>query len=207
MGLQRSVLALCAPLALALSAGCGSAAAPSAASATPSAAASAPSATATSTPTPLPTPVPTLAATADQLVAVAMAVYPACQGSGGACVSSGTKYTACDQGTTPRWATCPLTPRLVTQFDALAQAVQSAPDPLGGGQDPAWATEVVTAEPSAGGGVAHVTLGFGGGTASHTDLSVIVMSGKLLVDDVYCTGTDPATTDAYAPGWLNRSTC
>jgi hypothetical protein len=29
----------------------------------------------------------------------------------------------------------------------------------------------------------------------------------LLVDDIYCTGSDPASGDAFADGWLTRSVC
>lgn len=162
-------------------------------------------ATATPTAAPTPTAVPTAAATSAQLAAVAAAVYPACHS---ACQGQGTNYTVCDSGSSsPRWADCPLTARLVTQLQADVQGVPSAAEPLGGGQDPYWATESVTSTPSVSGGVAHVVLGFGNGPSSHTDLVVVATNGQLLVDDLYCTSSNAATADAYAPGWLNRSTC
>lgn len=184
----------------------------------PAVSASLPAATPTPSPssTPLPTPSPTAAptptplpaATVAQLVAVAEAVYPACAGSS-ACAAAGTKYTTCDSARPsllgPR---CPLTARLSSALQAAISGVTSAPDPLGGGQDPEWATESITADVTGTGGVAHVALGFGPGTTSERhDLLIVLDGGRLLVDDIYCTGSSPATTDAYAPGWLNRSTC
>ena len=38
------------------------------------------------------------------------------------------------------------------------------------------------------------------------DLVVTVHGSQLLVDDIYCTGTDP-TDDVYATGWVVRSVC
>jgi hypothetical protein len=53
-----------------------------------------------------------------------------------------------------------------------------------------------------------VTLGFGPGQIMATiDLVVVVQGSQLLVDDIYCTGTDPGGTDAYAAGWLTRAVC
>jgi hypothetical protein len=118
-------------------------------------------------------------------------------------------FTTCDAGSSGPdvFASCPLTMRLVAQLKSDVNGVLSAPDPLGGGQDPQWTTEVVTATPSATGGIAHVALGFGSGTSTERyDLVVILEGSQLLVDDIYCTGTDPAG-DVFAAGWLSRSVC
>lgn len=136
-------------------------------------------------------------------MAVAKAVYPACPSS---CPTSGTSYTTCEAGGSDLFAACPITDRLKAQLNKDIQGVPSAPDPLGGGQDPYWATETITADATATGGVAHVVLG-NGSSSNKTDLLIVVSGGKLLVDDIYCTSSDPATTDAYAAGWLDRSTC
>jgi hypothetical protein len=65
----------------------------------------------------------------------------------------------------------------------------------------------VTTMPSSTGGIVHVVLGFGAGTTMEKyDLVVIVHGSHLLVDDIYCTGTDP-TDDVYAIGWVARSVC
>jgi len=62
--------------------------------------------------------------------------------------------------------------------------------------------------PSSAGGIAHVVLGFGAGTAMERyDLVVIVHGSQLLVDDIDCTGTDPTAGDVYADGWVARSVC
>ena len=60
----------------------------------------------------------------------------------------------------------------------------------------------VTRMPSSTGGIAHVALGFGAGTTMEKyDLVVSVRGSQLLVDDIYCTGTDPTADDVYAAGW------
>lgn len=104
-------------------------------------------------------------------------------------------------------ATCPLTPRLKQQLEADTADVTSAPDPLGGGQDEEFTDEAFAAEPSTTGGVVHVVLSLSGGNAAKTDLVFVSSGGKLALDDVYCTGKDPSSTDAYAAGWLARATC
>lgn len=135
-----------------------------------------------------------------------MAVYPDCHDT---CAGQDNHFASCDFGSSgaSRWANCPLTPRLITQLNADVQGVPSAAEPLGGGQDPYWATESITAEPGPTGGLVHAALGYGGNPSTRTDLVVVVVNGRLLVDDVYCTGSNPSTSDAYAPGWLNRSNC
>lgn len=198
-------------IAVALS-GCGAgSAAPSKTSSVTSAAATAsPSATPAPTPSATPpptataTPAPKLAATAAQLISVAHAAYPACNAS---CQSPGTKYTTCESGHSPPFSKCPLTARLIAQLQAdIKSAGMSAPDPLGGGQDPYWATEAVSAVASVTGGIADVVLGVGT-RSNRINLAVVLSSGRLLIDDVYCAGTNRANADAYAPGWMNRSTC
>jgi hypothetical protein len=190
-------------LAAALLVSCGSPATPTA-HATSTATVS-PTFSATATPTP--TPAATSAGTAEQLSTVASMVYPACTPA--KCTGTA-MFTTCDAGSSGSdiFASCPLTSRLVAQLKRDVNGVTSAPDPVGGGQDPAWTTELVTAAPSATGGVAHVTLGFGPGTMMDKyDLVLILQGSLLLVDDIYCTGTDPAGGDVYATGWLNRSAC
>jgi hypothetical protein len=93
------------------------------------------------------------------------------------------------------------------QFNGNKSGVISAPDQLGGGQDPFWNTEAITAEATLNGGIAHVILGVGGGTTGKFDLFIVIQANHLVVDDIYCTGQNPTTSDAYAPGWLSRSTC
>ena len=62
--------------------------------------------------------------------------------------------------------------------------------------------------PSSTGGVVQVSLGFGPGTnPEKVDLVVLLTGSQLLVDDIYCTGSDPATGDAFGDGWLTRSVC
>ncbi|HEX6537718.1 MAG TPA: hypothetical protein VF155_00875 [Candidatus Dormibacteraeota bacterium] len=104
-------------------------------------------------------------------------------------------------------APCPLTPRLSQQLEAVTSNITSAPDPLGGGQEQEFTSEAFTAEPGTSGGTVHATLALVGGTDAKTDLVFVTNGGKLLLDDVYCTGKDPASTDAYAAGWLSRATC
>jgi len=96
----------------------------------------------------------------------------------------------------------------MTQLGNDVAGVVSAPDPLGGGQDPGWSTETFDPQPSSTGGTVHVSLGFGQGSpVEKIDLLVVLQGSDLLVDDIYCTGADPESTDAYAPGWLARSVC
>jgi hypothetical protein len=119
-------------------------------------------------------------------------------------------YTTCDASSPGPdvFAPCPFTIRLESQLKSEVNGVASAPDPVGGGQDPEWLTESVNAMPSATGGIVEVTLGFGPGTAPEKyDLVVVLQGSQLLVDDIYCSGSDPAGNDVFAAGWLNRSTC
>lgn len=161
------------------------------------------------TPTPTTTPVPssTAAASSNELTALAAQVYPHCTPA--TCAAAGSMFTTCDAGSSGSdvFASCPLTPRLAAQLEAVAASVVSAPDPLGGGQDPEWTTETFVATPSSTGGVVQVTLGFGQGNPEKHDLVVILSGSQLLVDDIYCTGSDPASGDAYADGWVARSPC
>lgn len=158
------------------------------------------------TPEPSPSQTSSPIATAAQVESVAASVYPQCTSSR-PCPATGTHYTVCDSGSAG-FAGCPLTARLAAQLQADVQGQQSGPDPLGGGQDPEWADRSITTTPGAASAVAHVTLGFAAGASSEKiDLVVVLSSGRLLVDDIYCTGHDPATQDAYAPGWTERSTC
>ena len=184
--------------------GCGS---------TPTTASATPSPTPTATPVVTPTPVvptspavPTAAATAAQLQAVADAVYPACTPS--TCPGGGGSYTTCDAGHSGSnvYSACPLTARLAAQLNADTSG--GAGDPLGGGQDPVWQTRSITGVPSSTGGVAHVVLGFtGSSTHEAIDLVIVAGGGGLAVDDLYCAGSNPSTSDAYAPGWDGRATC
>ena len=108
-----------------------------------------------------------------------------------------------------RFGLCPFTPRLQLQLttDAAGGDAGGGPaDPIGGGQDPEWPSEAITVTPSATGGVAEVTFVDGANTFK-TDLVIVSSGGMLLVDDIYCAGTDPGTTDAYAAGWDLRATC
>ena len=188
-------------VALAATAACGAVTSPTP-TATPQA---------TSIPSASATPTPSLAATTSaQLEAVAMSVYPPCTSN--ICSSHGTKFTTCASGMTATTAqpgdpfsACPLTPRLKQQFKN--ESVPSGADPLGGGQDEEFISESFSSAPSASGGVVHVTLSFEGNGNDRPDLVLVDSAGTLLVDDIYCTGQDPSSTDAYASGWLNRSTC
>ena len=190
-------------LMVALLAACGSPANPTANVTSTAAPAATPAATATPTPAPSATP----AATVDELTVVASLVYPACTPAN---CAGDAMYTTCDAGSSGPdvFASCPLTAHSLAQIKHDVDGVPSAPDPLGGGQDPEWTTETVTASPSSTGGVVHVTLGFGPGTTTEEyDLVVILQGSKLLVDDLYCTGSDRSGGDVYASGWLNRSVC
>jgi hypothetical protein len=188
---------------LAFAAACGSTGGPAS---SPTSTVSGP---ATPLPSPTPTPVPlsTAAATSTELSGIAAVVYPPCTPS--TCAGAA-QFTTCDAGSsgTDVFAPCPLTPRLATQLEDDVAGTPSAPDPLGGGQDPEWTTEVFNDAPSSTGGVVHASLGFGPGTAPEKiDLLVVLRGSDLQVDDIYCTGTDPETTDAFVPGWLTRSVC
>jgi hypothetical protein len=134
-------------------------------------------------------------------------IYPACTPAN---CAGDALYTTCDASSSGPdvFAPCPLTTRLDTQLKSAVDGVTSAPDPIGGGQDPEWVTETLSATPSATGGVVHVTLGFGAGTTTEKyDLVVVLQGSQLLVDDIYCTGSDPTDSDVFAAGWLDRSIC
>jgi hypothetical protein len=157
--------------------------------------------------TPSTAPLSTAAATSTELTGLAATVYPSCTPS---TCAGGALFTTCDAASSGAdvFASCPLTPRLATQLQDDVAGTPSAPDPLGGGQDPEWATEAFNAAPSSTGGIIHVILGFGAGTAPEKiDLLVVIRGSELQVDDILCTGTDPETTDAFAPDWLTRAVC
>ncbi len=165
--MKRAVrLAAIGVTCMALLAACGSSSAVRSGTATPV------SATPTSAP-----PTPTAVTTSEAILqAVYARLFPSGQ-SGGDCVG-GTS--------SPSWAACPLTPRLVAALNAAISA-QSGPgaEPLCGCQafDPhQTATYSVGVPP--GGGTIHVT-GFG---APHVAYVVIPSSRDFLVDDIiYCT--------------------
>lgn len=118
-------------------------------------------------------------------------------------------FTTCDAASAEAsdvFADCPLTATLELQLRDDVGGSLNAPDPLGGGQNPEWTAEKFTAEPSATGGVVHVTLSTGT-TSEKLDLVMVVAGSQLLVDDISCTGADPEVSDAMTPGWLARSTC
>ena len=100
-----------------------------------------------------------------------------------------------------------MTPRLVSRLLTVFSGFISAPEPLGGGQDPEWPAESINADPNSTGGVAHVVLTKPASPGSHYDLVMVFSGGKLLADDLYCTGADPVTSSIYADGWMNRSGC
>jgi hypothetical protein len=190
-------------VAMAVLVSCGSSASPTASTTI------APTVAPTSAPVATPTPAPatTAAATVDELSVVASTVYPACTPAN---CAGDAMYTTCDASSPGPdvFAPCPLTTRLDSQLKSVVDGVASAPDPIGGGQDPEWLTEAVTAMPSATGGVVQVTLGLGAGTTPEKyDLVVVLQGSQLLVDDIYCAGSDPTTADVFAAGWLDRSTC
>jgi len=136
---------------------------------------------------------------AGKLVAVAEQVYPAC----GANQCGDANYTTCDGGFFEP-ATCPTTPRLEARFATICAAwVHDCPDMFGGGGDPVWSTESITADPNGtGGGVASVVLGYPGEADWDVDLVIVSSGGDLLVDDIYPTGDDPQTSDAYSGNWM-----
>jgi hypothetical protein len=157
--------------------------------------------------TPTPAPATTAAASVDELRVVASTVYPACTPAN---CAGDAMYTTCDASSSGPdvFAPCPLTTKLASQLKSEVDGVASAPDPMGGGQDPEWLTESASAMPSAAGGVVTVTLGLGPGTTPEKyDLVVVLQDSQLLVDDIYCAGSDPTAADAFAPGWLQRSVC
>lgn len=119
-------------------------------------------------------------------------------------------YMPCDQGhndPTHGYSHCPVTARLLNQLLTVFLGVSSPPDPLGGGQDPIWQAESITADESGTGGVAHIMLTKSSSPSSRYDLVIIMSGGNLLVDDLYCTGANPVTSSIYASGWINRESC
>ncbi len=157
--------------------------------------------------TPTPAPATTAAATVDELSVVASMIYRPCTPAN---CAGDARYTTCDASSSGPdvFAPCPLTTKLDSMLKSDVDGVPGAPDPIGGGQDPEWLTELVTAMPSATGGLVTVTLGLGPGTTPEKyDLVVVLQGSQLLVDDIYCTGTDPTAADAFAAGWLERSVC
>ena len=116
---------------------------------------------------------------------------------------------ACDNayGGPSRYTHCPVTQRLNDRLIDVFSGFLSAPEPLGGGQDPEWATESISAETGGTGGVAHVALAKPNSAPSRYDLIIIRQGGKLLVDDVYCTGADAKTSSIYLDGWMDRYGC
>ena len=151
-------------------------------------------------------------ATPTQLQSAAAKVYPPCLAP--TCSTRGAMFTTCDSGLSgstgamgDTLAPCPLTARLRQQLQAVTDGVTSAPDPLGGGQEELFTSESFTEEPGGTGGVVHASLVAGGGSMAKTDLIFTNDGSGLRLDDVYCTGHDRATTDAYASGWLTRATC
>lgn len=104
---------------------------------------------------------------------------------------------------------CPFTQRLQQQLTKDVQGGDAGGGPadaVGGGQDPEWPTEAITVTPTGTGGVAEVTFVDGANTFK-TDLVIVSSGGTLLVDDIYCAGTIPSTTDAYVAGWDLRAAC
>jgi hypothetical protein len=136
---------------------------------------------------------------ADDLISVAAQIYPLQAG----------RYVTCDSGYggSTRYAHCPVTARLGDRLLTVFSGYISAPEPLGGGQDPEWPAESITADPRGTGGVAHVVLTKPTSPSSRYDLVIILSGGKLLVDDIYCTGADPSTSSIYVDGWMNRFSC
>ena len=150
--------------------------------------------------------------TVSALIAVAALTFPECGHQ--SCRATGSKFTTCDGGetgktVTSRFSLCPFTARLDAQLglDANGGDAGGGPaDPVGGAQDPEWPTQSVTATPSSTGGTATVTSVDGVNTFD-TVLVIVRSGGHFLVDDIYCAGTNPTTTDAYAAGWDLRAAC
>ena len=200
---RRSLTLLAGAAGLAgLLAACGGSASPAASPAATSSSSSASSASSSTT------QMPTVA----QLQAAAAAVYPACLSP---VCASGAKFTTCDSGLSGQegvmgeaLTTCPITARLRQQIETVTAGAAGAPDPLGGGQDAQFASEAFTATPGANGGTVHAVLTPSGrGAGATIDLVFVSGGSKLLLDDLYCTGKDPATTDVYEAGWLTRAIC
>jgi len=135
----------------------------------------------------------------DDLISVAARIYPLQAG----------RYVTCDSGHggSMRYSQCPVTARLIDRLLTVFSGYVSAPEPLGGGQDPEWPAESIAADPGGTGGVAHVILTKPASPSSRYDLVIISSGGKLLVDDIYCTGADPATSSIYVDGWMSRFSC
>ncbi|MEA2619182.1 MAG: hypothetical protein QOE72_4965 [Chloroflexota bacterium] len=147
---------------------------------------------------------PQAGATVDELVAVAAMAYPPTTNGQG-------NWTTCEAGHSGAsvFEACPVTPRLRSRLNAVVSGVPSAPDPLGGGQQAYWDTRTMTADVAPTGGVAHVTLGPpAAGPPERKDLVIVRSGGQLLIDDIFCTGVDPAASSVYGADWLTRySTC
>ena len=168
----------------------------------------------TGSPTSAPTATATPSAAADPFARVAEHVFPPCPDP--LCVGHATLFTTCDSGmtaTTPspanRFSVCPFTARLAHQLTVDSQGGDSGGgpcDPVGGCQDPEWPTSSITIETTRTGAIAHVVF-IDGSNVFKTDLVIITSGAQLRVDDIYCTGQDPSTTDAYASGWDVRSVC
>lgn len=202
MAAPRTLIAISVLVFACLLAACGG-------SSGPAASASGPAATDTASSAATPA---AQAPTAAQLQAAAEAVYPACVAP---TCAGGAKFATCDSGYSgqqgvmgDKLTTCPLTSRLLQQLETVTSGAATAPDPLGGGQVEQFASESFTAVPGSNGGTVHAVLTLlGAGGSTTIDLVFVAGGAKLLLDDVYCTGKDPATTDAYAAGWLTRATC
>jgi hypothetical protein len=104
-------------------------------------------------------------------------------------------------------ANCPVTDRLAARLDEL-----TAPRAEGPGPSPPLCrcqngpnSISVRTEVTASGGIAHVTLDYGGGLSSNIDLIIVVSSGRLLVDDTQCTGGG-SSTSVYAAQLTDCST-
>jgi hypothetical protein len=96
-------------------------------------------------------------------------------------------------------ANCPVTDKLAARLDEL-----TAPRAEGPGPSPPLCrcqngpnSISVRPEVTGSGGIAHVTLDYGGGLSSNIDLIIVVTSGRLLVDDTQCTGGG-SSTSVYA---------
>lgn len=137
--------------------------------------------------------------TATDLARVAAQIYPL----------EGNRYVTCDNGYSgaTRYSHCPVTQRLRDRLLTVFAGFISGPEPLGGGQDPEWATRSITVDPSSTGGVAHVVLTKPASPGSRYDLVIVPSKGNLLVDDLYCTSADRATSSIYVAGWMNRFGC
>lgn len=143
-------------------------------------------------------------ATVDELVAVAAMAYPPTKEGLG-------NWTTCESGHSGAsvFEACPVTPRLRSRLNDVVSGVPSAPDPLGGGQQAYWDTRTMTAEVATTGGVAHVVLSLpAAGRPEREDLVIVRTGGQLLIDDIFCTGVDPAASSVYGADWLIKySTC